>query len=77
MAIRTLRQPDAVFLQAAGLFKPLANAAIKSSIVSLIAVPVLLFTCGPIPSLLGIAAGDLVMTVDIVLLVRRWKRDHG
>ncbi|HEV2651265.1 MAG TPA: hypothetical protein VGU69_08405 [Rhizomicrobium sp.] len=77
MAIRTLRQPDAVFLQAAGLFKPLANAAIKSSIVSLIAVPVLLFASGPIPSLLGIAAGDLVMTADIVLLVRRWRRDHG
>jgi hypothetical protein len=77
MAIRTLRQPDAVFLQAAGWFKPLANAAIKSSIVSLIAVPVLLFAFGPIPSLLGIAAGDLVMTVDIVLLVQRWKRDHG
>lgn len=77
MAIRTLRQPDAVFLQAAGLFKPLANAAIKSSIVSLIAVPVLLFAFGPIPSLLGIAAGDLVMTADIVLLVRQWRRDHG
>ncbi len=77
MAIRTLRQPDAVFLQAAGWFKPLADAAIKSSIVSLIAVPVLLFAFGPIPSLLGIVAGDLVMTVDIVLLVRRWKRDHG
>ena len=77
MAIRTLRQPDAVFLQAAGLFKPLANAAIKSSIVSLVAVPVLLFAFGPVPSLLGIVAGDLVMTADIVLLVRRWKRDHG
>ena len=77
MAIRTLRQPDAVLLQAAGLFRPLAMAGVESAIVSLIAVPVLLFAFGPIPSLFGIAAGDLVMTVEIIVLVRRWKRDHG
>jgi len=77
MAMRGLRTPDAVFLQAAGEFQPLANIGIRSSIVSLTATLALLFAFGPIASLLGIVAGDLVMTIEIVRRTRSWKLGHA
>jgi hypothetical protein len=77
MAIRALRAPEAVFLQAAGEFQPLANIGMQSCFVSLAATLALLVAFGPIASLLGIVAGDLVMTAGIFRLVRRWKLAHG
>ncbi|HEY0301228.1 MAG TPA: hypothetical protein VGC36_07850 [Rhizomicrobium sp.] len=77
MAIRALRTPEAVFLQAAGEFQPLANISLKSAAVSLAATLVLLVAFGPIASLFGIVAGDAVMTAGIFAGVRRWKRAHG
>ncbi|HEY4940804.1 MAG TPA: hypothetical protein VII56_05205 [Rhizomicrobium sp.] len=77
MAVRALRTPDAVFLQAAGEFQPLANAGMKSSVVSLAATLALLLAFGPIASLLGIVAGDIVMTAGIFKLMRNWKRTHA
>lgn len=77
MAIRALRTPDAVFLQAAGEFEPLANIAIKASVVSLGATLALLLTVGPIASLFGIVAGDIVMSGAIFARVRSWKRTHA
>jgi hypothetical protein len=77
MTIRALRTPEAVFLQAAGEFQPLANIGIKASVVSLSATLALLLLFGPIASLLGIVAGDLVMTVGIFARVHRWKRAHA
>jgi len=77
MTIRALRTPEAVFLQAAGEFQPLANIGIKASIVSLALTLTLLFAFGPVVSLLGIVAGDLVMTVGIFAQVRRWKARHA
>jgi hypothetical protein len=77
MAIRALRTPDAVFLQAAGEFQPLANIAIKSSVVSLVAVFGLLLIFGPIASLLGIVAGDVVMSGYIWQRTRAWKAAHA
>ena len=77
MTIRALRTPEAVFLQAAGEFQPLANIGIKASLVSLSATLALLLLFGPIASLLGIVAGDLVMTAGIFARVHRWKRAHA
>jgi O-antigen/teichoic acid export membrane protein len=77
MAVRALRTPDAVFLQAAGQFKPLANVGMQSCLVSLAATLALLLAFGPIASLLGIVAGEIVMTAGIVKLVRRWKLAHA
>jgi cyanate permease len=77
MAVRALRTPDAVFLQAAGQFQPLANIGMKASVVSLGVTLVLLFAFGPIVSLLGIVAGDVVMTAGIFKQVRSWKLAHA
>jgi hypothetical protein len=77
MAIRALRTPDAVLLQAAGAFEPLAAIGIKASLVSLAATLVLLIAFGPIASLIGIAAGDVVMTAGIFRYSRAWKLSHA
>jgi putative peptidoglycan lipid II flippase len=77
MAVRALRTPDAVFLQAAGEFQSLAGIGMKASLVSLAATPILLFAFGPVASLLGIVAGDLVMTAGIVARRRSWMLAHG
>ena len=77
MCLRALRTPDAVFLQAAGEFQPLANIGMRASVVSLAATLALLLAFGPVASLLGIVAGDVVMTAGIFKRVRAWKVAHG
>jgi len=77
MALRAWRTPDAVLLQAAGAFQPLAAIGMKASLVSLAATLVLLFAFGPIASLLGILAGDLVMNAGIFARSRAWVLSHG
>ncbi len=77
MAVRALRTPDAVFLQAAGEFQSLAAIGTKASIVSLGATLVLLFAFGPVVSLFGIVAGDVVMTAGILAKRRSWMLAHG
>jgi hypothetical protein len=68
-----VRTPDAVFLQAAGEFQDLAAIGMKASVVSLAATLVLLLAFGPIASLLGIVAGDVVMSLGIFQRTRAWK----
>jgi O-antigen/teichoic acid export membrane protein len=77
LGIRTLRTPEAVFLQAAGEFRALARASLWSSVTSLTVTLALLLIAGPIFSLTGLIAGDLVMTGNIFRLTRDWKRAHG
>ncbi|HEY0104608.1 MAG TPA: hypothetical protein VGB91_00890 [Rhizomicrobium sp.] len=77
MAIRAARTPDAVLLQAAGQFQPLAAIGMKAALVSLVATLVLLLAFGPIASLLGIFAGDVAMTAGIFRQSRAWKHGHG
>ncbi|MGB8366311.1 MAG: hypothetical protein ACLQUZ_17265 [Rhizomicrobium sp.] len=77
MAVRVLRTPESVLLQAAGQFRPLANASLWSSVVSLLATLALLLTLGPVASLGGILAGEGLMATNIFALSRRWKRSHG
>lgn len=77
MAVRSLRTPDAVLLQAAREFRPLASASVWSSAVSLGLTSVLLLAFGPVASMAGILVGDVVMTERVFALVRRWKRSQG
>jgi hypothetical protein len=77
VATRAARAGDATFLQAAGEFNGLARAGVPASIVSLVCTLVLLLVAGPIASLAGILAGELVTTVNIFALMRTWRRAHA
>ncbi len=77
LAVRTLRTPESVLLQAAGEFRALAGASLWSSVTSVVATLGLLLAAGPIAALGGILAGDLLMTANIFALMRRWRRAHG
>jgi O-antigen/teichoic acid export membrane protein len=74
MAVRLLRTPDSVLLQAAGEFRVLARTTYLSSAVSIAATLALLLALGPVASLFGILAGDSVMTAQILAAARRWRR---
>jgi O-antigen/teichoic acid export membrane protein len=73
-AVRTLRTPESVLLQAAGQFRGLALASLAASLVSLGATFALLLLAGPIYSLAGVLAGELVVTARVLLLSRNWMR---
>ena len=77
LAIRTLRTPQSVLLQAAGEFRDLAGASLWSSVTSITMTFGLLLVAGPIAALGGILAGDLVMTGAISALTRHWRQRHG
>lgn len=77
LAVRTLRTPEAVFMQAAGEFRALASVSLWASIAALSITLGLLLAFGPIAALGGILAGDLVMTVRIFALTRTWRLRHG
>ncbi len=76
-AVRTLRTPEAVLLQAAREYRPLAKVGMWSSIASLAATLVLLLLAGPVASLGGVLIGELLMTTRIFSLSRKWKLAHG
>ena len=77
MAVRVLRTPLAVQLQAAGEFKALAGIGGMSSVISVITTLALLLAFGPIASLGGIVIGELVILVRLRIMLRRWKAAHG
>jgi O-antigen/teichoic acid export membrane protein len=77
MMIRNFRTPPAVLLQAAGAFKALASIGTKSCIISLAATLGLLLAFGPIASLLGIMAGELMILFYVLHLSRNWVAQHG
>jgi hypothetical protein len=77
MAVRSLRAPHAVLLQAAGAFKELAGIGTKSSLVSIAATLGLLLAFGPIASLGGVLLGELVILVIVMRLTRNWRLSHG
>lgn len=70
-AARVLWTPDSVLLQGAGAFRPLAMASVVSSGVSIIGVLALLLTTGPLWSLGGLVAGELVYGASVIWLARR------
>jgi O-antigen/teichoic acid export membrane protein len=77
MAIRALRTPFAVLLQAAGEFKELANIGTVSAVVSVAVTLVLLVAFGPIPSLGGIVLGELVILAKVRSMARDWKAQQA
>ena len=77
MAIRAMRTPESVLLQAGREFKPLASASVHSSVVSLAFTSALLLAFGPIVSLGGVLAGEAVMALQIFAQGRRWRAQHG
>ena len=77
MAIRALRTPESILLQAGREFKPLASASVNSSVVSLAFTSMLLLAFGPIVSLGGVFAGEAVMALQIFAQARRWRARHG
>jgi hypothetical protein len=77
MAVRIVRTPDSVLLQAAAEFKALAQASMLSGAVSFLLALAFLVALGPAASLAGILVGETVMMVRVRLLLRAWKRRHG
>jgi hypothetical protein len=74
MAVRIVRTPDGVLMQAAAEFKRLAGASVGSAGVSIVLTLALLLLWGPIASLGGILVGELVMMVRLRVLIRDWRR---
>jgi O-antigen/teichoic acid export membrane protein len=77
MMVRNFRTPPAVLLQAAGAFKALARIGTYSCAVSVVATLALLLAFGPVASLLGIMAGELVILFAVLRLSRNWIAAHG
>jgi putative peptidoglycan lipid II flippase len=76
MAVRALRTPPAVEMQAAGSFRELAFIGTKSSVISLLATLALLLAFGPLASLGGVLCGEVAMLVESRRLMRRWEHAH-
>jgi O-antigen/teichoic acid export membrane protein len=77
MAIRALRAPLAVLLQAAGRFKELASIGAVSAAVSVASTLILLLLAGPIASMGGIVLGELVILRRCYTGARDWKLAHA
>jgi hypothetical protein len=71
--IRTMRMGEGVLLQAAGEFRLLAYATFVSSVLTVLAVGLLVAAWGPTWSLLGVAIGDLVVAFFIWKAFQTWK----
>jgi hypothetical protein len=69
-AVRSFRTPESVLLQSAGAFRALAFACLWSSVASLAATFVLLLLAGPVFSLAGIVAGEIVVTLRVRSVAR-------
>lgn len=77
MAIRCLRAPPAVLLQAVGAFRQSAAIALKTSVISLLATLILLLAFGPIASLGGVALGELAFLLYCRRLASNWEAQRG
>jgi hypothetical protein len=70
--VRLARTPDNALMQAGGAFRPLAMASAWSSGISVAAVLALILAGGPILSILGILAGELLFALFIWRRSRLW-----
>jgi O-antigen/teichoic acid export membrane protein len=71
MAVRAMRAPLGVLLQAAGEFKAMARLSFWSAAVSIAATAGLLLAFGPVASLGGILLGDLAILAGMKPLARK------
>ncbi len=76
MAIRALRTPVAVQLQAAGIFRELAVIGLKSGIISIIVTLGLLLSFGPIVSMGGVLMGEIAILYFCYRMLGKWQADN-
>ncbi len=74
MFVRVWRTPESVLLQASRQFRPLANASVESSVLSLALTLILLQLAGPIGALGGVLISDIYMTARIYYQGRRLRQ---
>jgi O-antigen/teichoic acid export membrane protein/GT2 family glycosyltransferase len=72
---RTLRIAQNTFLQGAGEFRGLARITAISSVVSFVAVALLVATQSAVLSLLGVLAGEMTATALTRLELRAWRKE--
>jgi GT2 family glycosyltransferase len=72
---RTLRIAQNTFLQGAGEFRGLARITAISSVVSLVAVALLVATQSAVLSLLGVLAGEMTATALTRIELRAWRKE--
>jgi O-antigen/teichoic acid export membrane protein len=77
MLVRCFRTPPATFMQAAGAFKPLVGIGVYTSVISVILTLAFLLTLGPIASLCGILAGEIVIVLKLNRMMAAWRTRHG
>jgi len=76
-AVRSFRTPESVLLQAAGQFRVLASVSLWASMVSLATTFLLLLIAGPVISLAGILAGEIVVTVRVRAVAHSWMQSRA
>jgi O-antigen/teichoic acid export membrane protein len=76
-ALRVVRTPEAVFIMATGGYSKLAWISGVSSAVALVLTLVLLVLIGPLWSLGGVLAGEVVMVAMLIPLANKWRRQIG
>jgi hypothetical protein len=72
--LRAVRTPEAVFVQATADYPALARIAAFSCVAALALTLVLLVAFGPIASLGGVLAGEVVITLMLFPLTRVWRK---
>lgn len=72
-ALRVIRTPEAVFIMANGGYHKLARISGISGLVALGVTLVLLLAFGPIVSLGGVLAGEVVMVAMVFPVTNRWR----
>ena len=76
-AVRVLRTPEAVLMQATGNYSALARVSGWSSATSLVVTLVLLLAVGPVASLGGVLAGEIAIMLALFPMTRAWRRQHA
>lgn len=76
MLVRTLRAPESAMMQAAGQFRPLALASVYSALCSVVGVTVILLLFDPLWSIAGILLGEIVYSMCLWPIAKRWQRNH-
>jgi hypothetical protein len=77
MLVRSFRTPPATFMQAAGAFKALAKIGTYTSVISIALTLTFLLALGPIASLCGILAGEVMILLRLRRMMADWNARHG
>jgi len=73
-AVRAWRTPESVFVQATGNYPALARISGVAGIAALALTAVLLCVFGPVASLGGVLAGEIVIVAMLYPITRPWRR---